>query len=315
MKIGKETVHVSVNGEVIETRHLNRGYPRALVYVENKDIATELSQGKPAQQAIAEALARKAEFLLSEAMKSIKELAKLDEDFAHYLICNIYENLPFLFESDGDTKRESLARRYAALYFALTDAKYSLVDKDDEYAELLGLICDELEKHEDLYNIDSECSKVNAAVSMLKEIQAQTATETQRPLTPKGRELFDAMQAFEKSMPSLSEEEWERQSKELDAAFDAIALKDPEEATRINRRSNYDIEYLGKYEVRLSTYTRCDRVTLKKLDTPEKREAYLACLHGDPDHPVPIRGTTDMMAIWNDEPTILKAKSWAFLNA
>lgn len=309
MKIGKETVHVSVNGEVIETRYLNRGYPRALVYVENKDIATELSQGKPAQKAQADAAGRKAEALFGELRKTLNELSALDSVQGASLAWYFMTELPMLLTTEKANKKELAALCAAAFRFAGDDECGTLDNTESIFnddSDLIKLICADIDSSP-LSPVLPGHYKTTEALRIFKEIRGDSNTEEHKALNSEGKRVYDMFQSLDKSFDTLTREEIDRRTDEAFAAFDALAIKDPEEATRVYKRSSYFDDEMGKYDVCLGVSTYCNRFRLRKLNTPELREAYLEALYAEHDAPpVPIRGTSDKMIVCDGEITIYR---------
>lgn len=76
--------------------------------------------------------------------------------------------------------------------------------------------------------------------------------------------------------------EYERISAAAEAKLDALALEDPEEATRIFAASPYFDEYINPAnQVYLGRGIIIDRDDLAELDTGEKRAAYILAATGE----------------------------------
>ena len=78
-----------------------------------------------------------------------------------------------------------------------------------------------------------------------------------------------------------SSEQYRRISAAAEKKLDALALSDPEEATRIYLACpSYFDEMIEANEVYLGQSVFLDRDELKTLDTPEKRAAYIKEING-----------------------------------
>ena len=319
MKIRDEKIQISVNGKVTATQHLNRGYPSVVYYFENEDMAAEKAQGKTKQQAKAEELQRAIYALINAAMKQIRELDQLSPAEADTVISGLYETLSSAVEATAGAgaKLETLERRAASLFFAWRDAEYCVMKRDYEEAEQLTAICFEMDGKQINDKIPRN-ARTREALRSLQAIKAQAEREARRELSPKGRAIYDRLTALDEEYLALedAQEEAEKRieaaEKEAEAALDALALEDPEEATRIYQRCPYFeiAEGFSKYEVYLGRGTFCKRNELAQLDTPEKRAAFViyGTMPGEADNgtaeqPGPISGGA---APADGEPVIFK---------
>ena len=295
MRIEKQHVQLVVDGKPEEDVWLNRGYQRAVFYIEHGDINAELAQGKTKQQARAEELQRLIYTLINEAMRHIEELDRLSpagEDAADEIISELYETFSALTEAmpSKGGKLKALERRAANLFFAWRDAEYSVMKRDYDEAAILSAICFDMDNKQ----INEEIPKnqrTREALRKLEEIKTQAEEETRRELSPEGRELYNRFAALDEARLALADDQEEAEKSieaaeaEAEAALDALALEDPEEATRIYRRCPYFecAEGLEKYEVYLGAGVFCRRDELLTLDTPEKRAAKVKAAHEDED--------------------------------
>lgn len=296
MKISEEKIEIVINGKPIKPIRLHRGSPRVVLYFENDDIAAEKAQGKPKPQAKAEAKQREATAFFNAAINSIRELSRLDAAAADALIAEVYSGFAVANEArpGGGTNRKTLEQRAAAMFFAWRDAEDLLEEKAGlEDTQLFTNIC---------FNVDDEYqhgrikagSRTREAMRSFKETKDKAEKEARRELSPEGQAIFDALEAAKKELEAErhfnsedEEEEWFMNRYETaEAPLDALALKDPEEATRIfNRSSFFDYES-GDGDIYLGQGVFCRRDELMKLDTPEKRAAYvnsIDSLCGDED--------------------------------
>lgn len=300
MKIEKEQMQLLANGKVEQTAYLNRGYQRGIFYFEHSGIAAELAEGKTKQRAKVEAIKREAVTLFNAAIGCIKEMGQLDSAEADSLINEIYESFSSAVEqkAGAGVKLEALIDHAAALFFAERDAAYTVLKRDPDTAELLQALCFEVDEEQ----VNGEIP-VNARVRevrrRLKAMQAEADKAAAQELSQEGRAIYDRLTALDAALTDLDPEEAEKRQEEAEAALDALALEDPEEATRIYQRCPYFeiAEGFSKYEVYLGRGTFCKRNELAQLDTPEKRAAFViyGTLPGEADNgtaeqPGPISG-------------------------
>lgn len=105
-------------------------------------------------------------------------------------------------------------------------------------------------------------------------------TKRQKTLKPSSyillSEFTRASQALAHADTAAEIEEYQRISTAADAKLDALALADPEEATRIIRACPaYFDEAIDDSEVYLGCGIYADKSELITLNTPEKRAAYI----------------------------------------
>lgn len=296
MNIEKQKIEVTKNGKPIDRAYLNRGYPRGCFYFEHDGITAELAQGKTKPQAKAEEMQRQALTLFNGAIKTLNELSKFDAAAADALIAEIYSGFALANEArpGGGTNLKSLEQRAAAMFFAWQDANTILESRAGiEHAQLLTNLCFNVqEDHE--HGRTEPNKRTREALRLFKEMQTKAEKETRRELSPEGQAIFDALEAAGKEMEAErhfnsedEEEEWFMNLYETaQAPLDALALKDPEEATRIfNRSSFFDYESVDG-DIYLGRGVFCRRDELIELDTPEKRAAYVNSVNdpfGDED--------------------------------
>lgn len=97
-----------------------------------------------------------------------------------------------------------------------------------------------------------------------------------RTLRPSSYNLLSDLAELERTIADLDPDEAEKRMEEVTARLDALALKDPKEATAIYLQSPFFDEDIEPDEVYLSSTYRITRAQLAELDTPEKRAAYIA---------------------------------------
>ena len=268
MNAPKEKIEIFRNGKAVKTFYLNRGYQRKALFFEHEDIAAELAQGKPKDKAKAEALTRAATELFNEAISCLNEAGRLDAQTAAALLYGMFETLSSGVEkgAGGGASMAALEDRAAALFFAWRDACYSIMQRDEDEESLFTAVCFDIDQN------GSAQARAQATRETLKAIKAEADREAQRELSPEGRAIYDTFTALEEA-----EDFDEERDAAAWAALDALALEDPEEATRIyNRNPYFDVqEDIGKYGVYLGHNTSCLRSDFRKLDTPQKRAAYI----------------------------------------
>ena len=225
----------------------------------------------------------------------MRDLHKLDAAAADAIIAELYGGFTIAREArpGGGESLKSLEQRAAAMFFAWQDVVMCLVNRaGDEHALLLQNIC---------FNIESECEsgrinekdRLREALRLFKETQNKAEKEARRELSPEGQAIFEALEAAKAALEDCAEQggpdEDERADKimeEAEAPLDALALKDPEEATRIFNRSSYFDYEDGDGDIYLGAGVFCRRDELMTLDTPEKRAAYVHSVNypfGDED--------------------------------
>ena len=275
MKCRDEKIEIVTDGKVTDTIHLNRGYPRGLVYLENEDIAVELAQGKTKKQAQKDRLIRAATVYHNAIIDAIKAIGTIDSTAADGLICDLYSTLSGAIETKAGAgvKTETLESRAATHWFAFSDALYSLMKRDMDESDLVSEACYYTQDRRDAHEIPVNARR-QAYIRTLKEVRAEAAKEAAQELSPAGRAIYDRLSALEDEDPDT--DEYEREQAAAEAALDALALEDPEEATRIFQRCPYFNNAIGKYRIYLGQYVSCTRLELRELDTPEKRAAYIA---------------------------------------
>lgn len=283
-KIEKEKIELLENGKVTQRAYLNRGYQRGIFYFEHDGIAAELARGKTKQQAKAEELKRAAITLFNGAIGYLKELSKLDAAAADALLAELYSGFAIANEArpGGGTDLKSLEQRAAAMHFAWEDAQSFVEDRAGiEYARLLMNACFDVQNEYEHGRIAGN-ARTREALRSFREMKDKDAQEDRRELSPQGRAIFEALEAASAALEQCAEdggpdedEKADRIMEEAEAALDALALEDPEEATRIFKRSAYFDEAIEEYEIYLGAGVFCRRDELKKLDTPEKRAAYV----------------------------------------
>lgn len=287
MKLEKETIEIRQDGKVIDRAYLNRGYPRGFFYFEHDGITAELAAGKTKQRAKAEELQRTATTLFNGAIEALNELSRLDIAAADSLLTEIYSGFSIAHEArPGGTNLKSLEQREAALFFAWQDAENFVAHRAGyDRAALLRNICFEVD---DEYTGGGALkdARTGEALRRYRQILAEAEKETRRELTPAGRAIMAKLEAAGNALADCMKQggpdEDERADKimlDADAALDALALEDPEEATRIYRRSDYFTDDIGEFDVYIGHDSFCNRLDLKKLDTPEKRAAFIATGH------------------------------------
>ena len=81
-------------------------------------------------------------------------------------------------------------------------------------------------------------------------------------------------------LDKLEPDEAERKMEAVEADLDALALRDPVEATKIARASSYFLdEAIEPDEVYLGSYVFVHKSLLQALDTVEKRKEYIASIN------------------------------------
>lgn len=305
-KIEKEKIELLENGKVTQRAYLNRGYQRGIFYFEHDGIAAELARGKTKQQAKAEELKRAAITLFNGAIGYLKELSKLDAAAADALLAELYSGFAIANEArpGGGTDIKSLEQRAAAMHFAWEDAQSFVEDRAGiEYARLLMNACFDVQNEYEHGRIAGN-ARTREALRSFKATKEKAEQEDRRELSPEGRAIFEALEAASAALDKCyddggpdEDEKADRIMKEAEAPLNALALRDPEEATRIFKRSSYFDEGIEEYEIYLGANTFCRRDELKKLDTPEKRAAYVkyGTMPGEADNgtaeqPGPISG-------------------------
>lgn len=278
MNAPKEKIEIYRNGKAVKTFYLNRGYQRKALYFEHEDIAAELAQGKPKDKAKAEALTRAATEYFNEAISCLNEAGRLDSQTGAALLYGMYETLSSGVErsAGGGASMAALEDRAAALFFAWRDACYSIMQRDADEERLFTAVC---------FDVDGSGStkaRAKEARETMKALKEEEEREAQRELSPRGRAIFDSLEAANRALEECIEqggpdedERADRIMEEAQAPLDALALEDPEEATRIFTRSTFFDEGIEKYEIYLGHDTFCNRIDLKRLDTPQKRAAYI----------------------------------------
>lgn len=277
MKIRDEKIEIFCNGKCIDTTHLNRGYQSAVFYFENEDAAEELAQGKTKLQAKAGTLQRAAKALFNGALKNLNELSKLDAAAADAILAEIYSGFTIANEArpGGGANLKSLEQRAAATFFAWQDANTILENRAGiPHAQLLTNLCFNVQEEHENGRTDAN-KRTREALRLFKETQAKAETEARRELSPEGQAIYEQLASLEEVLADLDPEEAEKRMEEAEAPLDALALKDPEEATRIFNRSSYFDYEDGDGDIYLGAGVFCRRDELKKLDTPEKRAAYI----------------------------------------
>lgn len=306
MKIEKQAIEFKQDGKTIDRAYLNRGYQRGYFYFEHDSITAELAQGKTKQQAKAGELQRQALTLFNGAIETLNALYKLDAAAADALLAEIYSGFALANEArpGGGTNLKTLEQRAAAMFFAEQDALSFVEDRAGiEYAQLLMNTCFDVNSEYEHGRIKAE-ARTREALRVFKETKANAEQEDRRELSPEGRAIFDALEAASAALENCAEDggpdEEEKADgimEEAEAPLDALALRDPEEATRIFKRSSYFDEAIGEYEIYLGAGRFCRRDELKQLDTPEKRAAFVkyGTMPGEADNgtaeqPGPISG-------------------------
>lgn len=284
MKAPDKKIQISVDGKIIKTEHINRGYPRKVFYLEHEDIAAELAQGKRTQQAEAEKLRRAADAIFEEAFKYIEALAKVDISLADALIIDIYSRFAISCEVNlgAGTNMKTLEERAATFYFAWQDAIDFVRERaGDGYAQFLTDTCKSTDTTYCQGHIAPEV-RTKAALRFFRTQVKEAAKEAQRELSPEGQAIFDALEAASAALDKCAEdggpdeaETADRIMEEAETPLDALALRDPEESTRIVKRSRYFEGAIGEYEIYLGKDVIIPRPWLKALDTPEKRQVFV----------------------------------------
>ena len=284
MKIEKQKIEIMQDGKTIDRAYLNRGYQRGYFYFEHDGIAAELAQGKPKPQAKAEELRRAAITLFNGAMRYFEELSKLDAIAADTLFSEFYSSLTV--NSEGKPSRganlKSLERRAAAMFFAWQDAEAIVSDKAGiDYAQMLTNICFTVNE-DSIQGAIPAGSRIREALRRFKDTNAKAQQEAQRELSLEGRAIFDMLEAASAALEECYEqggpdedEKADKIMEEAEAPLNALALKDPEEATRIFHRSGYFDYVSSEGEIYLGAGVFCRRDQLPKLDTPEKRAVFV----------------------------------------
>lgn len=95
-------------------------------------------------------------------------------------------------------------------------------------------------------------------------------------MKPSSFAILKELNALAFVLGGLNPQEAEKRMKEAEAPLDALALKNPFEATTIFRRSRYFYETIGNDEVYLGQYVIVPAKMLSELNTPEKRAAFVA---------------------------------------
>ena len=284
MKIRDEKIEVKVNDKVVKTTHLHRGTQRACFYWENADIAAEKAQGKTKPQAKADEITRKTTAFFNAAVESLNELIRLDVAAADTLLAELYGTFSIANETKpgGGTNLKTLEERAAAIFFAWQDAEYCVeLQTGIPHVQTLANIC--FDVNDDYIHGRIEANaRAREAIRRFRAINDESGRESRRELSPEGCAIFEALEAASAALDQCVEDggpdEDEKADKIMEAAeapLDALALKDPEEATRIFKRSSYFDEMIEENEIYLGARVFCRRDELKKLETPEKRAAYI----------------------------------------
>jgi hypothetical protein len=100
--------------------------------------------------------------------------------------------------------------------------------------------------------------------------------QKKRPLRPSSYNLLSDLAELDRTIADLDPDEAVKRMEEVTARLDALALKDPKEATAIYLQSPFFDEGIEPDEVYLSSTCKITRAQLAELDTPEKRAAYIA---------------------------------------
>lgn len=95
-------------------------------------------------------------------------------------------------------------------------------------------------------------------------------------ITGAGYKLLSDLADLDRIITDLDPEEADKRQEELIARLDAIALKNPKQATAIFLKSPFFVEDIEDGEYYLSYCDRITRAQLAELNTPEKRAAYIA---------------------------------------
>lgn len=115
-------------------------------------------------------------------------------------------------------------------------------------------------------------ARENRRYKNIKNLKKQT-------LRPSSYALLSDFAELDRVFTELDEEEAERREEELTARLDALALKDPKEATAVFLQSPFFMEDLEENELYLSSNYRITKEQLAtELNTPEKRATYIADL-------------------------------------
>lgn len=306
MKIEKQAIELKQDGKTIKRAYLNRGYQRGYFYFEHDSITAELAQGKTKQQAEAGKLQRQALTLFNAAIETLNALYKLDAAAADALIAEIYSGFALANEArpGGGTNLKTLEQRAAAMFFAWQDANTILESRAGiEHAQLLTNLCFNVqEDHE--HGRTEPNKRTREALRLFKETQTKAEKESRRELSPEGQAIYDALEAARAALDKCAEDGGPDEAETADsimekaeAPLDALALRDPEEATRIFNRSSYFDYESGDGDIYLGKSVFCRRDELMKLDTPEKRAAFVkyGTMPGEADNgtaeqPGPISG-------------------------
>lgn len=306
MKIEKQAIELKQDGKTIDRAYLNRGYQRGYFYFEHGGITAELAQGKTKPQAKAGELQRKAETLFYGAIKAIEELTAIDAAAADALLAQFYSGFSFATDARPGTRADlkSLERRAVELFFVWQDTEARVSDRAGlEYAQLLTNTCFGID-YEYRHGRIKATERTREALRSFKATKEKAEQEDRRELSPEGRAIFEALEAASAALDKCyddggpdEDEKADRIMKEAEAPLNALALRDPEEATRIFKRSSYFDEGIEEYEIYLGANTFCRRDELKQLDTPEKRAAFVkyGTMPGEADNgtveqPGPISG-------------------------
>lgn len=100
--------------------------------------------------------------------------------------------------------------------------------------------------------------------------------QKKRPLRPSSYNLLSDLAELDRTIADLDPDEAVKRMEEVTARLDALALKDPKEATAIYLQSPFFDEDIEPDVVYLSSTCKITRAQLAELDTPEKRAAYIA---------------------------------------
>ena len=283
MRIPDEKIEIFRNGKAVKTIHLNRGYQNKVFYFEHKDIAAELAQGKTKKQAKIEEFKRAAIAHYNEAISCLNEVGYMDAAAADALLYDIYETLSTGIErADGaGAPMAALENRAAALFFAWRDACYSISARDMDEESLFTAVCFDADRAQ-IDKVIPVNARIREVRETLKALKEDADREARRELSPQGRAVFETLEAASRALEECMEqggpdeaERADRIMEEAQAPLDALALEDPEEATRVFKRSPYFDEAIEKYDIYLGHNTFCKRSDLKRLDTPQKRAVYI----------------------------------------
>lgn len=106
MKIKDEKIEIVRDGKIIKTIHLNRGTPRFCYYLENAGKTAETAGNKPKRKAEIEYNTRAAQAFFDNAVKAVRDIAKVDGETAADII-NGFLDVLYRQNAAGKRRRDA----------------------------------------------------------------------------------------------------------------------------------------------------------------------------------------------------------------